>query len=195
MRRAGIIALLLFGLATAAATSATVRGSTDPLATRCGGQLWRLKTMSDPARKSVRLTPKTTTIAAIRGRPYPRPVPRKRRTQFQRQTWQIVAQVTAFRLDDGGLRLILYDADAYVQAVIPSPDCLVRSTRAREEIATAWKRFVAECGQPTRDWQPSGAVIYLRGVGFWSQRRARRGAAPNGAELHPVTGFRVVAGC
>jgi hypothetical protein len=195
MRRAGIIALLLFALAAAAATSAPGRGSANAQASRCGGQLWRLKTLSDPGRTSVRLTPKTTTLAAIRGRPYPRPVPRKRRTGFQRQNWEVVAQVTSFRLDDGGLRLILYDADAYVQAVIPTPDCLVRSSRAREEIAAAWKRFVSECGQPTRDWQPSGAVIYVRGVGFWSQRRARRGAAPNGAELHPVTGFRVVAGC
>jgi hypothetical protein len=195
MKRAGIIALLLFALATAAATSATGHGSANAQASRCGGVLWRLKTLSDPGRKSVQLTPITTTIAAIRGRPYPRPVPRSRRTKFQRQTWEIVAQVTAFRLDDGGLRLILYDADAYVQAVIPTPDCLVPSTRAREEIAAAWKRFISECGRPTRDWQSSGAVIYVRGVGFWSQRRERRGAAPNGAELHPVTGFRVVAGC
>jgi hypothetical protein len=195
MRRAGIIALLFCSLAAAAATSATGRGAADAHANRCGGLLWRLKTLSDAERKAVHLTPRTTTIGAIRGRPYPRPVPRRRRTQFQRQTWEVVAQVTAFRRDDGGLRLVLYDANAYVQAVIPTPECLVRSTRAREEIAAAWKRFITECGQPTDDWQPSGAVVYIRGVGFWSQRRPRRGAAPNGAELHPVTGFRIVAGC
>lgn len=106
-----------------------------------------------------------------------------------------MAQVTAFRLESGGLHLVLYDAGAYLQAVIPTPSCLDGSTRAREEIATAWKRFASVCGQPTRDWQSFGAIVYVDGVGFWSQRRPRRGAAPNGAELHPVTGFRIVAGC
>jgi hypothetical protein len=194
MRRAGIIALLLLSLAAAAATSAAGRGSADARAARCGGQLWQLKTLSDPERQSVRLTSKTTTIGAIRERPYPRPVPRRRRTAFQRQEWQVVAQVTAFRLETGGLRLVLYDAGVYVNAVIPMPSC-VRESRARAEMTTAWRRFATECGQPTREWQSFGAVVYVQGVGFWSQRKPRRGAAPNGAELHPVTGFRIVAGC
>jgi hypothetical protein len=144
---------------------------------------------------AVQLDAKPTTIEAIRERPYPRPIPRKRRTPFQKQAWKVIGQMTAFKLDDGGLRLILYDANAYLQAVIPTPTCLGRSARARKEIAAVWARFVSDCGEPTRDWQPSGAIISLQGVGFWSQRRERRGAAPNGAELHPVTGFRVIAGC
>jgi hypothetical protein len=194
MKRAALIAMLLFALAAIAATTATGRPAADPRAEQCGGILWRLKTLSDPARMAVQLDPKPTTIEAIRARPYPRPIPRKRRTPFQKQTWKVIGQVTAFKLD-GGLRLILYDANAYVQAVIPTPNCLGKSTRARKEIAAAWKSFVSDCGEPTRDWQPSGAIVSLKGVGFWSQRRERRGAAPNGAELHPVTGFRVIAGC
>ena len=97
----------------------------------------------------------------------------------------MIGQVTAFKRDDGGLRLILYDANAYVQAVIPSPSCLGKSTRAREEIEGAWKTFVSECGDPTRDWQPSGAIVSVQGVGFWSQRRERRGAAPTGPSYTP----------
>jgi hypothetical protein len=194
MKRAAIIAMLLFALAATAATTATGRPTAEPSAVQCGGILWRLKTLSDPARMAVQLDPKPTTIEVIRARPYPRPVPRRRRTAFQLQTWKVIGQVTAFKLDDGGLRLILYDANAYLQAVIPTPNCLDNS-RARKEIAAAWKRFVTECGEPTRDWQPSGAIVSVQGVGFWSQRRERRGAAPNGAELHPVTGFRVIAGC
>jgi len=194
MKRAAIIAMLVFALAAIAATTATGRQTANPSAVQCGGILWRLKTLSDPARMAVQLDPKPTTIEVIRARPYPRPVPRRRRTAFQLQTWKVIGQVTAFKLDDGGLRLILYDANAYLQAVIPTPNCLDNS-RARKQIAAAWKSFVSDCGEPTRDWQPSGAIISLEGVGFWSQRRERRGAAPNGAELHPVTGFRVIAGC
>jgi hypothetical protein len=195
MKRAAFISLILLSLAAIAATTATGRDAADARASRCGGILWRLKTLSDPGNRSVRLQPKSTTIAAIRERPYPRPIPRRRRTPFQKQAWEVVAQMTAFKLDDGGLRLILYDANAYMRGVIPLPTCLDEGSRARAEMEAAYKRFVRDCGEPTREWQPSGAIIYIKGVGFWSQRRPRRGAAPNGAELHPVTGFRIVAGC
>jgi hypothetical protein len=167
-----------------------------PNAARCGGQLWRMKTMSDIQRRSVRLVPSSATIGAISRRPYPRPTPRRRRTNYQLHAWEVVAQVTNYRMDSGGIRLILFDAGTYVNAVIPSPSCLSSRTRGRAAIARAWKNFVLDCGTPRRDWQPLGAVMYISGVGFWSQRtKTRRGAARNGAELHPVTGFRVVAGC
>jgi hypothetical protein len=58
-----------------------------------------------------------------------------------------------------------------------------------------WTLFTTKCGHPTGDWQPLGAVAYVGGVGFWSGARSGRGIAPNGAELHPVTDFRPVAGC
>jgi hypothetical protein len=167
-----------------------------PTAARCGGQLWRMKTMSDIQRRSVRLVPSSTTIGAISRRPYPRPTPRRRRTNYQRQDWQVVAQVTNYRMDSGGIRLILFDAGLYVNAVIPAPSCLTARSRGRAAIVAAWRNFVLNCGTPRPDWQPLGAVMYVSGVGFWSQKgKPRRGAARNGAELHPVTGFRVVAGC
>jgi hypothetical protein len=154
-----------------------------------------MKTMSDIQRRSVRLLPSSTTIGAISRRPYPRPVPRHRRTNYQRHAWRVVAQITNYRMDSGGIRLILFDAGTYLNAVIPAPSCLSARTRGRSAIAAAWKNFVLNCGTPRPDWQPLGAVLYINGVGFWSQRKPRRGAAKNGAELHPVTGFRVVAGC
>jgi len=193
VKRVGPIALLFLATAAAAATAAG-HESASPSADRCGGQLWRMKTLSDPGRRSVRLGPVATTIRAIGERPYPRPIPRSRRTPFQRQTWEVVAQVTRFRLETGGLRLESFDAGSYLHAVIPSPSCLSPATRARSEIALAWK-LITTCARPTRDWQSLGAIAYVRGVGFWSQRGTRRGAARNGAELHPVTGLRIVVGC
>jgi hypothetical protein len=194
MKRAVLIVALLIA-AMIAAAAATGRVLADPSATRCGGTLWRLKTLSDPGRRSVRLTSATTTIAAIAGRPFPRPLPKERRTLFQRQTWEVVAQVTQYRLEDGGVRLVLFDAGSYLNAVIPTPSCLSSRTRGREQIAGAWKQFSVDCARPKPEWQPLGAIVYVRGVGFWSQRGAVRGSASNGAELHPVTGFRIVAGC
>jgi hypothetical protein len=194
MKRAGPIALVLLAAAALAAAAAG-RDAAGPTATRCGGQLWRLKTLSDPQRTSVQLGPRTTTIAAIAERPFPRPVPRLRRTAFQRQAWEVVAQITQYRVDPSGVRLLLFDGGSYLNAVIPTPDCLSPTTRARADIASAFKLFSGDCARAARDWQSLGAIVYVRGVGFWSQRRSLRGSAPNGAELHPVTGLRVVAGC
>jgi hypothetical protein len=189
------IALVLLA-ATAFAAAAAGRDAAGPTPNRCGGELWRLKTLSDPGSKTVQLEPASTTIGAIAKRPFPRPLPKVRRTAFQRQTWQVVAQITKYRVDTDGIRLELYDNESYLNAVIPTPDCLSNLTRAHTNIASTFKLFTAECGHPTtRDWQPLGAIVYVRGVGFWSQRRALRGAARNGAELHPVTGLRIVAGC
>jgi hypothetical protein len=195
MKRVGLTAALLIA-ATTAAAAANVRSAASPSAARCGGALWRLKTFSDPGRASVRLTPSSTTIAAITGRPFPRPLPRKRRTAFQRQTWQVVAQLTAFRLETGGIRLVLVDSNSFMNAVIPTPACLSGRTRARDQIAQVWKQFAGDCAHAKPDWQPLGAIVYVQGVGYWSQRQqGLRGAAPNGAELHPVTGLRIVVGC
>jgi hypothetical protein len=182
--------------ATAFAAAAAGRGSTGPTSAHCGGELWRLKTLSDPGRYAVQLAPTTTTIAAIGERPFPRPLPRLRRTPFQRHAWEVVAQITKYRVETGGVRLELYDHGSYLNAVIPTPDCLSSATRARSAIASTFKLFGVECGHPdTSDWQSLGAIVYVRGIGFWSQRRSLRGAARNGAELHPVTGLRIVAGC
>ena len=195
MKLAVPTALVLLA-ATALAAAAVGRDAAGPTASRCGGELWRLKTLSDPGRKAVQLEPTNTTIAAIGERAFPRPVPTLRRTAFQRHAWQVVAQITKYRAETGGIRLELFDNQSYLNAIIPTPDCLSNLTRARKDIASTFKLFTAECGHSTaRDWQSLGAIVYVRGIGFWSQRRTRRGAAPNGAELYPVTGLRIVAGC
>jgi hypothetical protein len=194
MRRIGIIAVVLAVAATAAAVASTA--SPKPSAQACGGILWRLKTFTDRGRQRVHLTPRQTTIGALAARRFPHPLPRSRRTTFQRQTWEVVAQITEYRLDGNELRLVLFDHGAYMNAVIPAPWCLSSTTRARPTIQSVWEAFSTRCGRAQRTWQSQGAVVYIRGVGFWSSRfKGRRGAAPNGAELHPVTGFRTVAGC
>jgi hypothetical protein len=194
MTRTGLIALLLATASVAAAVAPTA--TPRPSAQTCGGPLWRLKTFSDTGRGRVSMAAHQTTIAALAARQFPRPLPRSRRTSFQRQTWQVVAQITEYRLDGNELRLVLFDHGVYMNAVVPLPACLSASTRARGMLTSVWAAFSSTCGHPQRTWQPQGAVVYISGVGFWSSRfKTRRGAAPNGAELHPVTGLRAVAGC
>jgi hypothetical protein len=194
MKRLVLIAVLATGL-TAAAATAESRDVSSPTAARCGGSLWRMKTLSDPQRRLVRLLPATTTIGGIAKRPYPRPTPKTRRTSFQRQVWSVVSQITQYRLEPAGIRLLLFDAGSYVNAVIPAPNCLSARTRGRAQIVYAWKRFQACARHPTSEWQSLGAVGYVGGVGFWGPHEPGKGVAPNGAELHPVTAIRFVVGC
>ena len=195
MRTYKLSALVLFPLAVLSATAAAAHTRAHPSAATCGGNLWRLKNFSDPLRRLVRVSPRSTTLAAIASRRTPFPTPTRRATPFQRQTWEVVAQIVNYRLEDGELRMILFDHDAYINAAIPTPACLTSTTRSRGQIGGAYRQFITQCAKPTQEWQPLGAVAYIRGIGFWSQRRAAHGQAPNGAELHPVVGFRIVAGC
>ena len=196
MKRVGVFALIFLAAAGTAAATAGGRHSAAPSAARCGGPLWLLKTLSDPQRAKVDLVPQQTTIASIRERKGPGKPPTRRTTAFQRQTWEVPAQITSFKLEaTGALRLVLFDHGAYMNAVIPAPNCLSARSRDRAEVVATWQAFVAKCGKGTSTWQSLGAVFFVRGVGFWSQKRQFRGAAPNGAELHPVTGLRVVVSC
>jgi len=155
-----------------------------------------MRTLSDPDRRLVKLRPRNTTIAKLAGPDAPDPVPTRRRTAFQRQAWQVVAQIVRFRVDqDGFVELVLFDGGAYIRAGMPPPECLTSASRARRLVAAVRARFVSSCGQPRSESQDLGAVGYVSGVGFWSPRRLPHEAAPNGAELQPVTGLRLIAGC
>lgn len=156
----------------------------------------RLKTLSDRDRKLVRLSPQQTTIAAIDKPAAPRPTPLRRRTEYQRRNWRIVAQITQFRLlPDGSIELALYDDNAYVRAGLPPPKCLSSNSRARRAVLATRAQFVARCGDPKPEWQDLGAVVNVSGVGFWSGRHLTSQAASNGAELQPLTSLRLIAGC
>src|SRR3954451_11781114 len=195
MKRFGFFALIL--LAAGAATAAAAgKQSSAPSAAQCGGLTWRLKTFSDTRRTRVNDIPQQTTIAGIRERHGPGRPAQRRSTPFQLQAWEVPAQVTSFRLDaTGSVRLVLFDDGAYINAVIPSPTCLSSKSRDRAAISAMWHMFVDKCGKATDQWQSLGAIFFVSGVGFWGPKGVSRGGAPNGAELHPVTGLRIVAGC
>ena len=195
MKRSVFLALIILAAGAAAATAAGER-SASPSAKRCGGTTWRLKTFSDLQRKQVDDAAQQTTIHDIRARRGPgRPLAR-RSTAFQLHAWVVPAQITKYRLDsNGSVRLELYDDASYMNAVIPSPSCLSAKTRDRAEIEAAWRLFVSKCGKPSRDWRSFGGILFVQGIGYWGQKQTIRGTSPNGAELHPVTGLRIVAGC
>jgi hypothetical protein len=178
-------AVVLAGAALAlTASTATAERTTVP----CEPDGLGLKTLSDPQRNLVRLRPKATTIAAINGLARPRATPTTRATGFQRHVWRVRAQIVEYRLEaDGEIDLALYDGkQSYLTATMPHPRCLSARTRAREAIVRARALLEGLCGPARPGWRDLGAVAVLDGVGYWG---------PQHAELRPVTGLRLVAGC
>jgi hypothetical protein len=150
--------------------------------------------LGDRDARRVEMTPRTTSIGALAGRQRPGRLP-ARRDGFERQTWEVVAQITEYRLaPNGGVRLILFDDHSYLRAELPPLACLTRRTPARGAIVDTRTRFLGMCGRALSAWRDSGAVAYVSGVGYWGSRAVRQ-AAPNGAQLHPITSLRLIAGC
>jgi hypothetical protein len=193
MKRVGIIGLVAASLG-GAVVSGSLALASHPTVTACGGSSWRLTTLSDQDRAKVILKPRSTTIGAIVARGTPSPLPRRRTTPFQRQTWQVIAQIAEYHLSGDVIHLALSDDNTYVDGAIPAPSCVPSTSRVRSSIVRTWTKFTSDCGHPTEKSQPLGAVAYITGIGSWTSARGH-GLAPNGAALSPVTGLRIVAGC
>jgi hypothetical protein len=192
------IAIVAVATALAAAVSVVTpsHGHAAPTRAACGVELWSLKTLSDPQRYAVNLHPRTTSVVAINRRGMPLPTPSTRSTPYERRVWRVKAQIVEFKLeDDSDIHLILFWQGRYMIAEMPFAGCLPRTTRDRRAIVAARVGFVRRCGFPSSDWQSLGAVAYVSGVGFWDIAHGQTGAARNYAELHPVTGLRLIAGC
>jgi hypothetical protein len=162
----------------------------------CNVRLRGLKMLSDPQRNRVNLQSKTTTVPAIDALPQPHPTPKTRSTAFSRRVWRVGAQITEFKLEgDGDIHLVLFGDGAYLIAELPAANCVPKKARDRRAVIAARKKFEARCGQPTKRWQPLGAVVYISGVGFFDLPHTQKPHAPNFAELHPVTAIEFVSGC
>jgi hypothetical protein len=176
--------------------AATAPADTHDSDTGCNVRLKGLKMLSDPQRKLVNLHPKNTTVTAINALPQPHPTPKTRSTNFSRQVWRVGAQITEFKLEgDGDIHLVLFGDGGYLIAEMPALGCIPKRARDRKAMIAVRKKFETRCGTPTKQWQPLGAVVFISGVGFFDIPHSQKPHAGNFAELHPVTGLKLVSGC
>jgi hypothetical protein len=164
----------------------------------CGGELWRLETLSDRQRARVDFHKVETSIAQIAKLPPPRAIGRSRATDFQRRRWSMRVVVDRYRIaSNGEILLVLYSIDSaqYMDAYLPNPHCLGPRARDRTGIDAARREFTSHCPPATAAWQLLGATVELAGIGFWNPSKSTRGALPNGAELRPLTNLKLVTGC
>ena len=176
--------------------AATALADTHDSDTGCNIRLKGLKMLSDPQRKLVNLHPKSTTVTAINALPQPHPTPKTRSTGFSRRVWRVGAQITEFKLEgDSDIHLVLFGDGAYLIAEMPAATCIPKKARDRKAMIAVRKKFETQCGKPTNQWQPLGAVVSISGVGFFDTPHTQKPHAGNFAELHPVTGLKIVSGC
>ena len=189
---------LVAALACALASTAGAKPSRQTPGDWCGGSLWRLMTLSDPQRYTVKLFGAPTSIADIARLERPARTPTTRATPFQRQVWRMRAVVDRYRIaSNGEIVLILFSIDSaqYMNAYLPNPHCLGPRARDRTGMIAARKELTEHCPVVRPAWQLLGITVELAGVGFWNPTAVTRGALPNGAELRPLTNFRIVTGC
>ncbi len=182
----------LLAVAAATASAHTELASSGPTVARCG-TLWTIRTLTDKNRGRVNLNAQKSTVASLGNRPAPARSPSVR-DAFERQAYQVTAQIVKYRADSAGLHLLLFKDEAYMQATLPSSGCLTKNSRARAVMLATRSWFNNNCGHPTSSWQPLGALVRVTGVGFWGSRNVS-GAAPNGAEFAPAYGINPIAGC
>ena len=184
--------------AVVAAVPAGARQATQAPGTWCGGTLWKLMTLSDASNKSVNWTPIPTGIADIAKLTAPTRILASRTSTFEKQRWQVTAVVERYRIQSNGeIALEMNDVhtSTYMNAYMPNPNCLSKSTRDRSDIVAARTAFTKACGKPVPAWQTLGATVTISGVGFWNPVKTTLGALGNGAELRPVTSFSLLEGC
>jgi hypothetical protein len=160
--------------------------------------LWQLMTLSDPQRHTVQLRGTPTTIFDISKLQRPQRVPQTRSTPFQRRVWRLRAVIDRYRIaSNGEIVLILYSIDSaqYMNAYLPNPNCLGPRARDRTGMIAARKELTGRCPVVRPLWQLLGITVDLAGVGFWNPTNVTRGALTNGAELRPLTNFKIVNGC
>jgi hypothetical protein len=203
VKRVAVAAAVVAALAIVVAAPASARHATRAVrvpGTWCGGNLWRLMTLSDAQRWRVYQVPVRTSIPAIAALAAPkRIVVYRNSSAFEQQVWAMKVVIERYRLQSNGeIVLELYDiaSSTYMNAYMPNPKCLSPTEAiARTKILAARSAFLKACPTPTPAWQLLGATARLAGVGFWNPVKTTPGALANGAELRPITHLSLIQGC
>src|SRR4051812_22225191 len=124
---------------------------------QCGGTLWKLMTLSDTGNKSVAWAPALTTLGDVAKLAAPAKVPATRSTIFTKKTWQIsnVILVQYRMASNGEIVFQLFDggSSTYMNAYMPSAQCLPAKARGRAQVLAARNGFLKDCPAPSAQWQ------------------------------------------
>jgi len=184
-------------LAVAPAADGFNAGQPHTAGTVWGHERWTVKTLQDRAAREVSFRVRKTSVGVLRGVRDPhkgRDDPRTGRVE--RRTYSVQARLVSFGIEhDSDVHLVIADPRNRQETMIvefPSSGCTTRaSSPARQKMKLARTALVAACGRPGNRFTRLGGTATVTGVGFYDVKHGQTGVAPNGIELHPVTGFRL----
>lgn len=195
----GVLVLSVVGPGRGAATLPALAAI--PYGSACGVFRWRVKTLADPAAAHLPSTAVTTTIAALAQLRAPGDPSffRSRRPPLETTLYHLRARLQGYVLEeDGDYHLLLLDPHTgqHMIGEIPAPYCAPTAQAAAFANARATvERIGHHVARFRRIWwlDYRGAtppLVDVWGYGFWDDEHGQRGAASNGAELHPVLRLR-----
>lgn len=160
-----------------------------PAFAQCGVERWSVKTGTDPDADLVNLgAPTSTTIAALRARTAPNPIPSNNRVSPTETTlWVINATLTKYKLEsDSDYHLVLSDSAGNTMITeIPAPACVGAGSPFASGISHARAQFDAKF-TATTSFKTTSTPVRVTGIGMFDFLHGQTGVAPNGIELHPV---------
>lgn len=168
-------------------------------ASSCGVERWSVKTGTDPDAGLVDLSTSTaTTVAALGAVPIPASRPADNRIRPQEMTqYRLSATLTSYKLEtDQDYHLVIDDGAGHTMiAEIPDPACVGASSPMRPAIVATRQAFDARY-TATSTFKSASEPVTVNGIGYFDYLHAQTGAAPNGIELHAITGltFTQIAG-
>jgi hypothetical protein len=158
----------------------------------CGGR--SKKTLTDRGAASINFAPSGSSVAALRTLDPTSSGAGKPRVPTELDTYRVTARlVYAKRELDHDIHLVIQDPTTLGTMIVefPDPTCpVVVGTPHAAEIAAARRAILQAIG-------PSDAprlfgTAEITGVGFFDLVHGQQGVAPNGIELHPALGFRLL---
>ncbi len=169
----------------------------------CGVERWDVKTGRDPLAPRVDLSrAQPTTVAEMVALPRPGgagpevTLGEGRQAPYERRAFALrnVTLEGYQRERDNDYHLVVRDGADTMVVEIPHPGCVDAPSPWRPQVTDARRRFVERFHRRSHG-EGLREVISVVGVGFFDRVHEMEGGAPNGIELHPVTGICFGRGC
>ena len=166
----------------------TIRGAT------CGVERWPVKTLSDPRARDVGFAVRPATVRYL-GSLRASPGGQDSRGPLESRVFGVQARLVGVKREaDSDYHLILSEGGATMIAEMPLAAC-TSGAQHRYAMSTARAELERAVGGPVGEsWIHPGLRVRVAGVLFFDFPHGQFGHARNYAELHPVTGFRVLTG-
>ncbi|TMM30166.1 MAG: hypothetical protein E6F93_09430 [Actinobacteria bacterium] len=160
----------------------------------CGVERWPVKTLSDPGARQIDFTVRPATVRYL-GSLQANPGGQDSRGPLETRVFGVQARlVSVKRESDSDYHLVLAQGGATMIAEMPLTGC-TSGAQHRYAMALARTELEHAVGGPVGgSWIHPGVPVRIVGVLFFDFPHGQSGHARNYAELHPVTGFRVLNG-